>query len=49
MKLQVFGFAAIVAIAITGVDYSMQARATGQPFTQLGASGYVDTITGRYL
>lgn len=48
MKLQVFGFATIVAMAVTGVDYSMQARATGQPFMQLGATGYVDTITGRY-
>lgn len=48
MKLQVFGFAAIVAMAVTGVDYSMQARATGQTLGQLGASGYVDTISGRY-
>lgn len=48
MKLQIFGFAAIVVLAIAGVDYSMQARATGRTFTQLGATGYVDTITGRY-
>ncbi|WP_456390879.1 hypothetical protein [Profundibacter sp.] len=48
MKLQIFGFAAIVAMAITGVDYSMQARATGQSLGQLGATGYVDTITGRF-
>lgn len=45
MKLQVFGFAIIVAVAVAGVDYSMQAKPTDQ---SLGLTGYVDTITGRF-
>lgn len=45
MKLQVFGFAFIVAAAVGGVDYSMQARATDQ---SLGLTGYVDTISTRF-
>ncbi len=45
MKLQAFGFAFIVAAAVGGVDYSMQAKETDQ---SLGLAGYVDTITGRF-
>lgn len=45
MKLQVFGFAFIVAAAVAGVDYSMQAKQVDQT---LGLTGYVDTITGRF-
>lgn len=45
MKLQVFGFAIIVAAAVGGVDYSMQSKETDQ---SLGFSGYVDSITGRF-
>ena len=45
MKLQVFGFAIIVAVAIAGVDYSMQARKSEQ---SLGAARYVDSITDRF-
>lgn len=45
MKLQIFGFAIIVAAAVAGVDYSMQSKTTNQ---SLGVTGYVDTITGRF-
>lgn len=45
MKLQVFGFAIIMAAAVGGVDYSMQAREAEQ---SLGVSDYVDSITGRF-
>ncbi|KPU84488.1 hypothetical protein JI58_03570 [Marinosulfonomonas sp. PRT-SC04] len=45
MKLQVFGFAFIVALTVAGVDYSMQAR---KAEISLGVSGYVDSITGRF-
>lgn len=45
MKLQVFGFAIIVAVAVGGVDYSMQARTAEQ---SLGVSGYIDSISGRF-
>lgn len=45
MKLQVFGFAFIVAVAVAGVDYSMQAKETDQ---SLGLTGYFNTITGRF-
>lgn len=48
MKLQVIGFATITVLAVAGVDYSMQARASSQGLSQLGVSGYIDTISGRY-
>lgn len=45
MKLQVFGFAIIMAAAVGGVDYSMQARETDQ---SMGVGGYIDSVTNRY-
>ncbi len=48
MKLQVIGFGIVMALAVLGVDLSMQARKTDQSIGQMGFAGYVDTIKGRY-
>ena len=48
MRLQVFGFAIVGALAMGGVDYTMQSKRLGQPLGQIGLAAYVDTITNRY-
>ncbi len=48
MKLQIFGFAIVAAIATGAVDYTMQSKRLGQPLGQIGLAAYVDTITNRY-
>lgn len=48
MKLQIFGFAIVAAIATGAVDYTMQSKRLGQPLGQIGLTAYVDTISNRY-
>ncbi len=48
MKLQIFGFAIVGAMALGGVDYTMQSKRLGQPLGQIGLTAYVDTISNRY-
>ena len=48
MKLQIFGFAIVRAMALGGGDYTMHPKRLGQPLGQIGLAAYVDTITNRY-